>query len=715
MRTGLLALLLLAIPSASPAQQSSDSAALVDRLFERWTSRETPGCAVGVARDGRTLLSRAYGMADLERDVAATPATIYEAGSVSKQFTAAAILLLQQQGRLTVDDDVRKYVPELPDYGTPVTIRHMMTHTSGLRDWGSVAGIAGWGRSVRTHTHDHVVDILSRQRALNFTPGGEYSYSNSGYNLLAVIVDRVSGMPFAEFTKRHIFEPLGMHATQWRDDHTRIVKGRSIAYAARGDGFVIDHPIENVHGNGGLLTTVGDLLTWNEALNTGAHLGGPAFVEAMHRQGVLNDGRQISYAAGLQVGSARGVRRVSHTGSTSGFRAFLARYPDQRLSVALLCNVGAVNPGTVGQRVADVFLPAPARVAATSAPAADSSDDAPAPRERFTPAAEDLAAYVGQYYSPDAETTLSVSLEEGRLVARRRPATRFALTPIERDAFGAGGGLGRVRFIRDAQGAVTQLSVSQGRVYDLRFERVRGAAAQGDTVTTASGLKYVFVQRGNGPVPQPGDLMVIHGIGRFTDGREFWNTRTDGTPYEYSPGVDRVIRGFEEGMQHVRGGDRIVIVMKPELGYGERGNRDIPPNSTLVFDYEILAVEPLSIARLLREGFAADGVDVTLARARARPDLAEFFASDGSLLAAANRAGRTERADAEKVLAFGLTLLPQSYRLHQALARAQAARGAVAEATASYEAALRYNPRSNDAQRRDADAATAALAELRAR
>src|SRR5688572_8333853 len=342
------------LPAISWAQAPADAAARVDQVFARWNSRETPGCAVGVARNGETILSRAYGMADLERDVPATPATIYEAGSVSKQFTAAAITLLALQGRLSVDDEVRKYIPELPDYGTPIRIRHLMTHTSGIRDWGSVASIAGWGRSVRSHTHDHVIDILSRQRALNFTPGAQYSYSNSGYNLQAVIVERVSGMPFTEFSRRYIFEPLGLRNTQWRDDHTRIVKGRSIAYDVSGDDFVIDNPIEDVHGNGGLLTTVGDLLIWNEHLNTGEKLGGRAFVDAMHRQGVLNDGSQISYASGLQVGTAGGVRRISHTGSTSGFRAFLARYPDQKLSVALLCNVGAVNPGTMGQDVANV-------------------------------------------------------------------------------------------------------------------------------------------------------------------------------------------------------------------------------------------------------------------------------------------------------------------------------------------------------------------------
>jgi hypothetical protein len=323
-----------------------------------------------------------------------------------------------------------------------------------------------------------VLDILSRQRALNFVPGAQYSYSNSGYNLLAVVVERVSGMPFAEFSKRYVFEPLGLRNTQWRDDHTRIVKGRSIAYATSGNGFEIDHPIEDVHGNGGLLTTVGDLLTWNEHLATGEKLGGRPFVDAMHRQGILNDGRQIAYASGVQIGTSGGVRRVSHTGSTAGYRAFLARYPDQQLSVAVLCNVGAVNPGSVGQEVANVFLGDAVRSASAPQASAAGTSAQAGSRGRgagptFTPAAGDLAAYAGEYHSPDAETTLLVVLEEGRLFALRRPDSRIALAPIERDRFNAGGGLGGVRFIRDAAGRVTELSVSQARVFDLRFERVR--------------------------------------------------------------------------------------------------------------------------------------------------------------------------------------------------------------------------------------------------
>jgi CubicO group peptidase (beta-lactamase class C family) len=477
---GFLCALLVALPLGLSAQQPADSALQVDRIFEQWRSTETPGCAVGVARAGRPVFERAYGMADLERDVVATPATIYEAGSVSKQFTAAAIQLLAQRGRLSLGDDVRRYIPEIPDYGSPITIRHLMTHTSGLRDWGSVASIAGWGRSVRTHTHAHVVDILSRQRELNFPPGNEYSYSNSGYNLQAVIVERVSGMSFAEFTRRNIFEPLGMTHTQWRDDHTRIVKGRAIAYAGSGDDFEIDHPIENVHGNGGLLTTVGDLLIWNEELNTGQKLGGRAFVDAMHRQMVLNNGETISYAAGLQVGTSGGVRRVSHTGSTAGFRAFLARYPDQQLSVAVLCNIGAVNPGSVGQQVANVFLGSAVQ-AEPAGRAAAANDEVAAPargqagRAAAAPTPANLTAYTGEFYSPDAETTLTVVVEQGRLIALRRPASRIPLVPSATgaDTFSAGGGLGTVRFIRDDGGRVTQLSVQQARVYDLRFDRVR--------------------------------------------------------------------------------------------------------------------------------------------------------------------------------------------------------------------------------------------------
>ena len=239
--------------------------------------------------------------------------------------------------------------------------------------------------------------------------------------------------------------------------------------------------------------------------------------------------------------------------------------------------------------------------------------------------------------------------------------------------------------------------------------------ALGQTITTPSGLKYRFTKLGSGPRPQAGDLMVIHGIGAFPDGKEFWNTRTDNTPYEYTFGVDRVIRGFEEGMREVREGDRVVITMTPDLAYGDRARPDIPANSTLVFDYEILAIKTLTVARFLRDGFAAGTVEAAIASAKALPNLKDYYASVASLRSAANAANAKQAGENEKVLAFAMTLLPDAYQLPMSLARAQAQRGAVAGAIRTYEAALKLNPNKTPAEIRDAAAMTTALAELRKR
>jgi CubicO group peptidase (beta-lactamase class C family) len=338
--------------------------AAVDAVFAKWT-RETPGCAVGASVGGSPVLRKAYGMADLERAAPNTPDTIFEAGSVSKQFTAAAVLLLAREGKLSLDDPARKYIPELPDYagperpgapaGAPLTIRHMLTHTSGLRDWGSVAAIGGWPRTTRAYTHAHVLDIVSRQRALNFTPGTRWSYSNTGYNLAATIVSRVSGMPFAEFTRARIFAPLGMASTSWRDDHRRIVKGRAIAYSDEDGRFEIEMPFEDVHGNGGLLTTVGDLLRWNDNF-VEPKVGDAVFVSEQQQPGRFGDGRAHDYAFGLRLAGYKGVREVGHSGSTAGYRAHLVRYPDRRVSVAVLCNASSGRAGDYAHAVADLYL-----------------------------------------------------------------------------------------------------------------------------------------------------------------------------------------------------------------------------------------------------------------------------------------------------------------------------------------------------------------------
>ena len=535
------------LPLTAPPALAQDAGEL-DAVFERWDSERTPGCAVGVSRNGEPVTLRSWGMADLEHGIPSTPASIYEAGSVSKQFTAAAVVLLALEGKLSLDDDIRTWVPEVPDYGHTITIRHLLNHTSGLRDWGSVAALSGWGRSDRTHDHDHVLDILSRQSALNYPPGEAYSYTNSGYNLLVVIVERVSGQGFADFSRERIFEPLGLSSTQWRDDYRRLVPGRATAYSPRDDHFVINQPIEHVHGNGGLLTTVEDLLTWTWSLET-ASLAGPEFVELMHETGVLNNGRPITYAAGLQVGEFRGLARVSHTGATSGYRAYLARYPDPGVAVALLCNVSAANPGALGGAVSELFLEGQlaedaggdgeGETAALRLPTRDleplaglyrnQATGVPMELEvdgdrlriqggpglrpldegvfqvgsgerRFTfqgtgraerptirettgpweealwepvepvePTMAELAAYVGDYHSPDAESTWTVAVEEGELVILRRPASSFSLESVYADTFRSP--LGLVRFHRDARGRVVELGLRQGRVHDIRFRR----------------------------------------------------------------------------------------------------------------------------------------------------------------------------------------------------------------------------------------------------
>jgi CubicO group peptidase (beta-lactamase class C family) len=351
------ALLALAVATAAVSlhgQTATVPITAVDKVFAAWTSA-TPGCAVGVSAGGKTVLAKAYGMANLEHNVPNRPDTIFEAGSLSKQFTAAAVLLLARDGKLSLDDPVRKYIPEVPDYGAPLTIRHMLNHTSGLRDWGSVAGIGGWPRTTRVYTHAHVLDIVSRQRSLNFPSGTRYSYSNSGYNLAAILVSRVSGMPFAEFSQQRIFGPLGMTRTSWRDDHRRIVKGRAIAYSEEDGLYRTLMPFENVHGNGGLLTTVGDLLTWNHNFET--HLiGDTDFVREQEAAGRFNDGRAHGYALGLMVGTRHGLREVSHSGSTAGYRAHLTRFPDQQVSVAVLCNASSGNATQYTNTVAELYL-----------------------------------------------------------------------------------------------------------------------------------------------------------------------------------------------------------------------------------------------------------------------------------------------------------------------------------------------------------------------
>ena len=348
------------------------------------------------------------------------PTLVFEAGSVSKQFTAASVLILIEQGKLAFEDDVRKYIPELPDYGTTITVEQLLGHTSGLRDWEGVMEIAGWPVTTRVYAVKDVLELTTRQKSLNYRPGTEFAYTNTGYILLATIVERVSGETLAKFSSEHLFELLGMTHTQWREDFRSVVKKRAVAYDAIPGGYQQLMPFENVFGAGGLLTTVGDLLKWNAALDTGA-LG--KFVTAqLQRESTLLDGRAISYARGLYVTNYRGFPKIWHTGETGGYEAFLARYPDQRISIVLLCNTGQeADVGSLGDKLADIFLPASDKPTL--------SHSAPA---NYKLTAKQLAPYGGLYFDPQRVLQMQLEVKDGVL---RRSTDGLVLTPYAPNEF----------------------------------------------------------------------------------------------------------------------------------------------------------------------------------------------------------------------------------------------------------------------------------------
>ena len=338
-----------AVWAQAPAPQSL--ASKVDEIFSAFTP-EGPGCAVAVYQNAKVVLSKGYGTANLEYGVPITPSTPFIVGSIAKQFTAAAIALLVEEKRLALIDDVRKYVPELKDYGTPITIDHLVHHTSGLRDWWELVGAAGL-RYDDTYTVQDVLDMTARQRGLNFTPGERYLYSNTGYIVLGLVVQRVTGKSLREFAGERTFSPLGMADSHYQDDHTLPVRGRAYAYSpAAGGRYTINVWNNDLVGQGGVMTTVLDLAKWDGNFDTGA-VGGPAFLQRQLERGKLNGGTTIPYAFGLQVGTYRGLDLVEHSGSTGGYRAMLSRFPKQHTSIAALCNVSSAAPTALVHRVAD--------------------------------------------------------------------------------------------------------------------------------------------------------------------------------------------------------------------------------------------------------------------------------------------------------------------------------------------------------------------------
>lgn len=403
-------LILTLLTQLSFGQTQKDTLSMIEKTLSQYVA-SNPGCQLSVSKNGKLIYSNAVGMADLEHNIPLTTNSLLEAGSVSKQFTAAAILLLEQQEKLSLDDDVRKYIPELPDYGTPIKLHHMLHHTSGLRDWGVIAAYTGWPRGTKFYTNDDALEIISRQKGLNNKPGDEFIYSNSNYNLFAIIVQRVSGLTLADFTKQYIFEPAEMTHTQWRDDPNKIVPNRAIAYSNTKNGYKTDMPNEYVYGNGGLLTTTEDLLKWNQFYQEGK-LGNPSLLLKQTLTEPLNDNSKNEYAAGLYIKRVNGLDNISHGGTAGGYRAYLEAYPQLNISIAVLSNTSQFSPNVISSNVAKIFMPnIPSKEKVTKNPKQDSFVVLPE---------EKLNSYVGTYKWDTKSVLFDLKVKDNGLLLKNQ-------------------------------------------------------------------------------------------------------------------------------------------------------------------------------------------------------------------------------------------------------------------------------------------------------
>jgi len=431
--SGKALLALVALASSWPASAAEGTGVTlgprVDAIMASWSRPDSPGCAVGVTTDDGLILTKGYGQADLDHGVPNGPHTVFDIGSVSKQFTAAVIGMLAREGKLSLDDDVRRFVPELPRYEAPITLRHLLHHTSGLRDYTDLLALVGWQTEDWT-TEAQALAMLSRQKELNFLPGTRHLYSNSGYFLLGIVAARAGGKPFAELARERVFAPLGMASTHVHADHRRIVKDRAVGYAMQDGRWTIAVSDWEQAGDGSLMTTVEDLARWLRNFDE-PKVGGRALLDELLRKGRLASGEEIPYAEGLRLGTYRGLATVGHNGSWAGYRASVLRFPSERTAVIVLCNAESANARTIALAVADEALagrlgPAPPSPSATP-PAAEPVKPPPA-------RAADLTGVPGRYRSDELDAEFAVVATETGLALRIRDRDS-PLVPVGTDAW----------------------------------------------------------------------------------------------------------------------------------------------------------------------------------------------------------------------------------------------------------------------------------------
>jgi len=468
-RSILLILVLLTSHSIARAvgsdfHQAESQSDKVDKMFAQWSKPNSPGCELAVIKDGQIVYKRGYGMANLEHDIPMSPTSIMDTGSVSKQFTAMAVALLAEQGKLSLDDDIRKYLPEIPKYESTVMIRHLIHHTSGIRDYLTLMAIAGM-RDDDYYVDGEVLSLLGRQKELNFKPGNEFLYSNSGYFLLSQIVKRTSGKTLREYAEENIFKPLGMTRTKFYDDHNEIVKNRAASYVPRkGGGFQIAATSLDMVGDGNVFTCVEDLFLWDQNFyHNKLGKGGPGLIDQVLTTGTLNNGEKIDYAFGLVIGEYRGLKIVEHGGAFIGYRAMTLRFPDQRFSVYLQCNLGTMNPSNLARRVADIYLADQLKPEVTKAGVSDT---------KFIELSdEDLKSKTGTYRNPLSGMIWKFHVNDHSLFADAPNASiRFgAVSATEFRSIGAPAQI----TLRFENGQKSTLFIQRGTDKPIAFESVR--------------------------------------------------------------------------------------------------------------------------------------------------------------------------------------------------------------------------------------------------
>ena len=444
----LTTLLLVFLCSISFAQKKTDSlTAKMDAIFEKYNTKTTPGLAAGIVRNGKVIFKKGYGLANMEYDIPNSSSSVYDIASVSKQFAGLAISTLVQEGKIALTDDIHKYLPEVPDFGKTITIQHLVHHTSGLRDWPEGLNVAGW-RWDEVFSFEDIQRMVKHQKELDFEPGEKHSYSNTGYNLLALIVERVSKKSFREWTDANIFTPLQMSNSHFLDDHSTLIKNMAYSYYSQLDGYHKRMTGLTAIGSSSLFTTVDDLCKWVINFDAQVAAKNPIYLR-MLEDGVLNNGEKVRYAFGLALSDVDGLKAVSHTGGWAAYRTVIMNFPDEKLSIILLGNAGDFNSYGSATDVAKYLLKGKFK---SSESKQDKSKDLP------TIAFNEVTAkkQAGVYKFGDG-WFVSLTIEDGALMTQATGEPKFPTQPksdsvIWIDAYNAS-----MTFIRDKQGAVTAL------------------------------------------------------------------------------------------------------------------------------------------------------------------------------------------------------------------------------------------------------------------